>query len=298
MKQLPFLGKQTKPAALRKDLWRPLAAVTFPSGSQGLTAYRELREYRKRHEHEWDYEELGARSRLDAGRKLMDQRANSIADLAAVLIRQERLAKMDQNTAQQQQAEIEKQTTAANARYQEISQKLKELRPTALDGERKDLEEYKQLKAERMRIRRNLKKPMPHYALRGQYHPLNEPSPETIKPTSRRTRRQLRQSVTIEGVGIKWANIMDAEFARTWPAAVIHETLEAPTNRTRHIHPPITSPPVTEPRTEEQAATDKDEANIAVAKASVPKENNAEQDQPPQRSLSQRLLDRVGKITD
>ena len=30
---------------------------------------------------------------------------------------------------------------------------------------------------------------------------------------------------SVEGVRIRWANILDAEFAETWPAAVVHDGL-------------------------------------------------------------------------
>ncbi|KAK0129648.1 hypothetical protein ONS96_000212 [Cadophora gregata f. sp. sojae] len=92
--QLPFNGKKSVPAALRKDLWHPFAQIKFPSGSGaiGLSAFQKLREYRKRHELEW-----GDDIRLDADGKvrklkarnkaICDQKANSVADMAAVLNR-------------------------------------------------------------------------------------------------------------------------------------------------------------------------------------------------------------------
>jgi hypothetical protein len=96
LRQLPYNGKKTVPAALRKDLWSPLAILQFPRGygSVGLSAFQKLREYRKRHELEW-----GDEIRLDAedskkfepiktrGRKICDQKANSVADIAAVMDR-------------------------------------------------------------------------------------------------------------------------------------------------------------------------------------------------------------------
>ena len=30
----------------------------------------------------------------------------------------------------------------------------------------------------------------------------------------------------VEGVRVRWANLLDAEFAETWPAAVVHDGLE------------------------------------------------------------------------
>lgn len=92
LRQLPYNGKKTVPAALRKDLWSPLARIEFPAGhsAAGLNAFRMLREYRTLHETQWPKElALDDKGRTLSkklrGRKLCDQRANSIADISATL---------------------------------------------------------------------------------------------------------------------------------------------------------------------------------------------------------------------
>ncbi|KAE9379304.1 hypothetical protein N431DRAFT_364400 [Stipitochalara longipes BDJ] len=94
--QLPFNGKKTVPAALRKDLWHPFAQISFPPGrgEVGLSVFQKLREYRRRHELEWGDEirvdeEGKFRSKKVRARKICDQKANSVADIAAVLGRLE-----------------------------------------------------------------------------------------------------------------------------------------------------------------------------------------------------------------
>ncbi|KUJ21156.1 uncharacterized protein LY89DRAFT_715426 [Mollisia scopiformis] len=92
LNQIPFNGKKTVPAALRKDLWHPFAQITFPEGKGfvGLSAFQKLREYRKRHELEWgdeiflDKEGKHVNKEI-RGRQICDQKANSVADMAAVL---------------------------------------------------------------------------------------------------------------------------------------------------------------------------------------------------------------------
>ncbi|EME47954.1 hypothetical protein DOTSEDRAFT_147019 [Dothistroma septosporum NZE10] len=127
LKQLPDLGANHTPPVLRKDLWRPLYRVELPSTpegvKQGLHAIKKLREYRKLHELSWEQTSLMTRNFTDkeietekkklenrGGSKketvydiikrqkhkmkvkmVMDQKANSIADLAAVLLEQEAL---------------------------------------------------------------------------------------------------------------------------------------------------------------------------------------------------------------
>jgi len=94
--QLPFNGKKTVPAALRKDLWHPFAQISFPPGRGeiGLSVFQKLREYRRRHELEWGDEitfdkEGKFINKKVRSRKICDQKANSVADIAAVLGRLE-----------------------------------------------------------------------------------------------------------------------------------------------------------------------------------------------------------------
>jgi hypothetical protein len=92
LRQLPYNGKKTVPRALRKDLWAPLALISFPPGGRavGLSAFQKLREYRRLHEVSWDEslrtdDDGKTLSRLQRGRKLRDQKANTVADIATVL---------------------------------------------------------------------------------------------------------------------------------------------------------------------------------------------------------------------
>ncbi|KAL3419635.1 hypothetical protein PVAG01_08133 [Phlyctema vagabunda] len=118
LKQIPYNGKKTVPSALRKDLWMPLCQITFPQATElpaapptvkkhgrgrtkptpkpenriGLAAFQKLREYKMRHQLEWDPEVLGKDpetgyfiNKKIRGRLIRDQKANSVADLAAVL---------------------------------------------------------------------------------------------------------------------------------------------------------------------------------------------------------------------
>jgi hypothetical protein len=101
LRQLPYNGKKTVPAALRKDLWTPLACINFtaaeaadtasPAQQFGLKTFQKLREYRKLHETQWpesfarDPKTGRTLTRIERGRRLCDQKANSVADMAAAL---------------------------------------------------------------------------------------------------------------------------------------------------------------------------------------------------------------------
>ena len=91
LEQLPFMGKHTKPPVLRPDEWVPHCVLTFPTPAQGHNAFRKLREFRRLHETAWDktnpeYLRMDRKKRM---LKIMDQRANTSADLAEVLRIQE-----------------------------------------------------------------------------------------------------------------------------------------------------------------------------------------------------------------
>ncbi|KAK3313448.1 transcriptional regulation of mitochondrial recombination-domain-containing protein [Apodospora peruviana] len=87
--QLPYTGKKLVPSKIRKDYWRCMAQVKFKSGQGeiGRRIYQMLIELKRRHELEWDksQEELFKISRRERGEALNDQKANVVADLAAVL---------------------------------------------------------------------------------------------------------------------------------------------------------------------------------------------------------------------
>ncbi|KAG8631005.1 hypothetical protein KVT40_000145 [Elsinoe batatas] len=126
LKQLTSAGKKTIPRALRKDHWKPFFTVKFGLPHQGLKAFKKLREWRMLHELNWDpkhvdpldrpldrqkkqdekregVDELGGdriggkRNRLSdwklrKKKHIMNQAENSVADLAAVLMEQEKQA--------------------------------------------------------------------------------------------------------------------------------------------------------------------------------------------------------------
>ncbi|KAL9121421.1 MAG: hypothetical protein Q9187_002023 [Circinaria calcarea] len=171
LKQLPYLGKKTVPASLRKDLWTPLALLSFPSALSGLTAYRKLREYRRLHETAYPLSRVTQTTGKHAGqlmpkkakgKVLMNQLANSVADMAAVLLQQE-----------------------------------------------KGLSKEQIQRAER-RVRKDGRPPAKRGLGRQKESAVLEEGMEK----------------GVEGVTIRWANMLDAEYAEAWPRAVVHDGLE------------------------------------------------------------------------
>ncbi|OSS43397.1 hypothetical protein B5807_11996 [Epicoccum nigrum] len=89
--QLPFIGKHSVPAQLRPDEWTPHCVITFATPEQGHNAFRKLREFRKLHEVSWHKTNPGwtQMKKEERIKKIMDQRANTSADMAEVLRLQE-----------------------------------------------------------------------------------------------------------------------------------------------------------------------------------------------------------------
>ncbi|KAL2270433.1 hypothetical protein VTJ83DRAFT_2617 [Remersonia thermophila] len=93
MRQILFTGKKLKPSKFRRDYWWPLLLIEFGAGKGdvGRSAYHKLRELQKRHLLEWaqlpdERQRLHKLKRQgDRGKELIDQRGNTVADIAAVL---------------------------------------------------------------------------------------------------------------------------------------------------------------------------------------------------------------------
>lgn len=89
LSQIPFTVKQQKPAVLREDYWRPMCMIDFGPGRDvvGRNVFRQLREFRQLHELEWGWQapELKKLSRRERGVRILNQKPNAVADIAAVL---------------------------------------------------------------------------------------------------------------------------------------------------------------------------------------------------------------------
>lgn len=145
--------------------------VHFPSPHAGLAAYRKLREFRRLHETTYNLEDITEKEGKFAGqlyptkmrgRVLMNQKANSVADLAAVLWQQEIGPSEDR---------------VANA-----------------ERRMKRTERLKRQKGE-SKVKKN---------------PLD-------------VEKELQG---VEGVYVRWADVLDAEYAETWPEGVVHDRLQ------------------------------------------------------------------------
>ncbi|KAL1842402.1 hypothetical protein VTJ49DRAFT_5361 [Mycothermus thermophilus] len=93
MRQLLFTGKKLKPSTFRRDFWWPLLLIEFGAGkgSVGRSAFQKLRELQKRHLLEWTQlpevkkHMFSLKRQGERGKELLDQRGNTVADIAAVL---------------------------------------------------------------------------------------------------------------------------------------------------------------------------------------------------------------------
>lgn len=157
---------------LRKDIWLPFALVEFPSALQGLNAFRKLREFRRLHETAYPLELITVKegeqkghlmTTKERGKVLMDQKANSVADLAAVLF---------QDKAG---------PTEESAKHKERSKRF--------------------------------------------WDRVNRQKVEAGKPPTKK-HPQLSLGPVINEVRIRWANTLDAEYAKEWPKTVLHDELE------------------------------------------------------------------------
>lgn len=236
-----------------------MATVSFPSGDQGLSAYKELVEYAKRHLHEWTKDELEARQKLRGfgefravdswnkhmnkcrrwyrskvlGPALQDQHANSVADLAAVMQRQNEVASKVEKTTTEERKRNDEALLDARDKLAEYIRIKNELEGKTDD---ESLKKYKDAKREKLRLQRLMKKPAPAAALAHEYHVMNDSRQPTKKsPLRTRLANRNRPLTTMAGVKIEWAHLTDKEFAQEWPETVEHAEMRIPKGRSRSV---------------------------------------------------------------
>lgn len=168
-----------------------MATISFPHPPQGLNAFRRLREYRKLHELSIPLEDIRDKSRDDPTalierkkrtRLLLDQKANSVADIAAVLKKQE-----EAGPVWDRAEEVVASNEPSKDKLKDSGQGRSRALINAWLLGKKDAAES-----------------------------------EPVKPSG------------VEGVTISWRNLFDAEFAESWPKAVVHSAL----NYSRHTVDP------------------------------------------------------------
>lgn len=236
-----------------------MATISFPSGDQGLSAYQELLEYAKRHLHEWTKDELEARQKMRGlgefravdswnkhmnkcrrwyrskvlGPALQDQHANSVADLAAVMLRQNEAASAAESSTAEERRRNDEALLDARAKVAELIKEKKELEGKTDD---ESLKKYKDAKREKMRLQRLMKKPAPAAALAHEYHVMNDPRKPTKKsPLRTRLANRNRPVTMMEGVKIEWADLTDKNFAQEWPETLEHAKMRLPKGRSRSV---------------------------------------------------------------
>ena len=210
-----------------------MATITFPSGQQGLIAYRKLREFRKRHELEFDPHRGLDKKRRREG--IQAQVPNTVADLAAVLFGQEKISSSHQQQHQDEQQKNQEALEKANQRMDDIKSQMRQAR--LLDSE-EAWARYKALRAEKIRLRKHMQKPVPWKALAGKYDPLNLSIPPARRGPGKTRLHPDAPKWTMDGVRIDWADIREADFAQKWPESVTHDVLAKEGQRVRHVHPP------------------------------------------------------------
>ena len=212
------------PAALRKDLWTPLCHIELPNPDMGLLTFRRLREYRRLHELSYPLSTVtqteGPRAGQLLPRKkrikvLMNQKANSIADMAASLLHLDHPWLEKTREAKRRKAVLDREDERRRQKVQfqgEVDALTEKLSGSSLSAE-----DVKALESEREEISIDLQ------VLRDEETSAQEGKPP---PTPFDSPTILRKGLRpLKGTVIRWANAMDAEYAETWPKQVVHGTL-------------------------------------------------------------------------
>ncbi|OCK74920.1 hypothetical protein K432DRAFT_386523 [Lepidopterella palustris CBS 459.81] len=251
LNQLIFIGKHSIPPSIRPDLWKPLYTVTFSNPAQGLSAYQKLREFRRLHELCWDTTnpeklKLHRKARITF---LMNQKANSIADLAKVLFMQaEKGVEMEENIKRRKEevakvaaakwAEIEALAARADSgEVKTIEKELERLMPMYERRAEKEKERIGKAIALQKKYRKRLlwaqslvrarkaEDAAKEAAICAAKKKTKSDTKITVSVIPKRLRRRLPKPMTLDGVSIQWANLSDAEYAAKWPEDVVHDIM-------------------------------------------------------------------------
>jgi hypothetical protein len=161
-------------------------------------------------------------SKKARGKKLRDQKANSVADLAAVL---EKMA-------------LEGGSVASVDR----------------EAKREDRVRREKERLERVLVRRKEARNVWQKALAAaSASPVAEvdavgvdglPLATSTRPTAAPKRGAAKQKpvISADGVKIQWANLLDAEYAATWPESVVHDVMPHGGNRGRYMAASVAKP--------------------------------------------------------
>ncbi|KAH8705321.1 transcriptional regulation of mitochondrial recombination-domain-containing protein [Talaromyces proteolyticus] len=215
--QMIFHGKKTVPATLRKDVWVPFYSVHFDDAKVGLRAYHLLREFSKQRQlappremvtitQEWldkrkprnpekveEFEEewkdrVGSLMKpRDRARAVMDQKATSVADVAAVIaIQEEEIAN---GFASGKRGYITRKARKRRRHARKLEQEATEAAAKRVGEFEKTLQRAADIKIE---------------------------DPTGVG----------EYAVEAKQVKILWNDLHDAQYARSWPERVSHGELE------------------------------------------------------------------------
>ncbi|KAL2371158.1 hypothetical protein BDBG_08324 [Blastomyces gilchristii SLH14081] len=253
LSQLVYHGKKTVPATLRKDMWTPYFSLHFASNSQGLEAYRLLREFSmqrqlappadmitaseeceiltrqrprdlteaKKWDEEWKIrmEKHHILSKRLRARVLMDQKATSVADVAAVLALQEQKMKEEQ---EREARESELENEEEDGGDVEGGEEGKGKESVQIGDRDKSGKKISKKRRKRMRA-----------AIRAQQE-LEKETMEKISDLERMlgvkidpSRAPSKYHIVNEGeVKMFWTDLHNLQYAESWPKNVIHAQLK------------------------------------------------------------------------
>lgn len=170
------------------------------------------------------------------------QKANCIADLAAVLDHQTQAAEVDAERDAIENSKNQAAISKAQARIEEIKQKLKG--KVKNESSEESWQEYRALKNEKIKLSKALQKPLPHAALNGEYTLRNDARFPARRGFFKARGKQPPPSISMEGVKIEWANVLDAQYASTWPPGVQHDEMPARSHKSRNTLTTAVQPPL------------------------------------------------------
>jgi len=179
--------------------------------------------------------------------------------LAAVLGGQAKIEDREQKRGERAEAKRVEREEGTRARLAEVVSTRREAKAEMFKAEGEAAEaaktRYRELKKEKMRLQKELAPQTFGGAvmLDPAETSLGAAEPVVPAPASRSRAGAPKQKsiMMMDGIKIEWANLLDAEFAQTWPAAVVHDAMPHGGNRGRHMAASVVKLPRSKTGTED-----------------------------------------------
>ncbi|KAI1085753.1 transcriptional regulation of mitochondrial recombination-domain-containing protein [Whalleya microplaca] len=234
LRQILVSTRKLKPSKLRKDYWRPLAMIQFPTGCGvvGRSVYQRLRECKTLHQLAWGDEDIFTDTkhlkRHQRAKIINDQMENTVADVAAVLAGTGKGNRMWMDSEEFKKLVAEMEAYEKRQKHRESVKELEKQKEEEKKKEKKKAKEQQEVKTEEDGAEVKEKQEVKTEGVSA------EALQKQVEEKTASAEASDEEPVEIPGTGGKslcrttiwWMNDIDKNHAKHWTPNVSHELFE------------------------------------------------------------------------